>query len=379
MKVGSLFTGIGGIDLGLNRAGFEIVWQVEIDPYCQQLLGQHWPEVKRHRDIRACGAHNLEEVDLIAGGFPCTDISSAGKQAGIEKGKQSGLWREQARIIAEIRPRYVLIENVAALLYATKQRDGTRREAAIATVLRDLAERGYDACWRTCSAAEFGAPHLRKRVFIVAYLSGQRSGTRRAEPTRFIGQTNTHGSSTADVENSPGRGQQKRSDTTGLHAESDTSSPEMADANSNRQWQWAREPGPGTRCTATSNAGEDGERGNMADACGQGLEIGDRYTEKAQSWTTIDECGRHPREAESLLGGGAYGLPAWMDGIEQRWPAGPGQEQFAWEPPRVIQGKLKNRVARLKGLGNAVVPQIAEAIGYAIRRHAARQGLEAGK
>src|SRR5216683_6638258 len=101
MRVGSLFTGIGGLDLGLERAGFEIVWQVEIDPWCRALLGQRWPEVKRYGDIRACGRHNLEWVDLLVGGFPCTDISSAGKQAGIE-GERSGLWREQARIIAEI-------------------------------------------------------------------------------------------------------------------------------------------------------------------------------------------------------------------------------------------------------------------------------------
>lgn len=125
MRVGSLFSGIGGLDLGLARAGFHITFQVEIDPYCQKVLAQHWPEVQRFEDVRECGAHNLPAIDVLAGGFPCQDISTAGKRAGIE-GERSGLWREFARIIGEARPRYVLIENVAALLYAGKTCNGER-------------------------------------------------------------------------------------------------------------------------------------------------------------------------------------------------------------------------------------------------------------
>ena len=90
---GSLFAGIGGIDLGLERAGMKCAWQVEIDPYAQKVLEKHWPEVKRYSDIRDCGADNLDVVDLICGGFPCQDISYAGKGAGIE-GERSGLWKE---------------------------------------------------------------------------------------------------------------------------------------------------------------------------------------------------------------------------------------------------------------------------------------------
>jgi len=165
MTVGSLFAGIGGFDLGLERAGMEVRWQVEIDPFCRKVLAKHWPGVKRYEDVREVGAHNLEPVELICGGFPCQDISNAGKRAGIE-GDRSGLWGEYARIIRELRPRYVLVENVAALLVR-----------GIDVVLRDLAESGYDAEWDIISAAAVGAPHRRERVWIVAYPDhGQRAG-----------------------------------------------------------------------------------------------------------------------------------------------------------------------------------------------------------
>lgn len=93
IRFGSLFSGIGGIDLGLERAGMQCVWQVEIDEFCRKVLTKHWPDVPKFNDVRECGKHNLEQVDLIAGGFPCQDISNAGKRAGID-GKQSGLWSE---------------------------------------------------------------------------------------------------------------------------------------------------------------------------------------------------------------------------------------------------------------------------------------------
>src|SRR6266704_6055187 len=115
LTYGSLFSGIGGIDLGLDRAGFQCQWQVEINEYAQKVLAKHWPDVARYGDIRTVGKHILEAVDLIAGGFPCQDISNAGKRAGIE-GERSGLWSEYFRVICELRPRYIIVENVAALL-----------------------------------------------------------------------------------------------------------------------------------------------------------------------------------------------------------------------------------------------------------------------
>lgn len=165
LTFGSLFAGIGGLDLGLERAGMQCQWQVEIDDYATKVLAKHWPDVARFRDVRECGSGNLSRVDLICGGFPCQDISYAGKGAGLA-GARSGLWSEYARIIGELRPRYVLVENVAALL-----------GRGMGTVLGNLSAIGYDAEWEIVSAAAVGAPHLRERVFIVAYPnSGNKHG-----------------------------------------------------------------------------------------------------------------------------------------------------------------------------------------------------------
>jgi DNA (cytosine-5)-methyltransferase 1 len=157
LKFGSLFSGIGGIDLGLERAGMHCAWQVEIDEYRQKVLAKRFPDVARYGDVRTCGKRDLSAVDILAGGFPCQDISLAGQGAGLN-GERSGLWREFSRLICELRPRYVIVENVAALLYR-----------GIGRVLGDLAASGYDAQWRVFRAADFGYPHERKRLFIVAY------------------------------------------------------------------------------------------------------------------------------------------------------------------------------------------------------------------
>lgn len=164
MKVGSLFSGIGGIDLGLERAGFKIKWQCEQDPWCRRLLTQHWPEIPKYEDVQTLDAATVEPVDLLAGGFPCQDLSIAGKRAGIKAGTRSGLWLEFARLIRTLRPRYVLVENVSGLLV----------NHALGRVLGDLAECGYDAEWQVLSAAAFGTPHYRKRVWIVAYPTSAR-------------------------------------------------------------------------------------------------------------------------------------------------------------------------------------------------------------
>jgi DNA (cytosine-5)-methyltransferase 1 len=154
---GSLFAGIGGFDLGFERAGMTCQWQVEIDDYATRVLAKHWPHIHRERDIRQCGRHNLRPVDVICGGFPCQDISYAGLGAGLE-GERSGLFFEAVRVVRELQPRIVVLENVAALL--------TR---GLDTVLGTLATIGYDAEWHCIPAAAVGAPHLRDRVFIVAW------------------------------------------------------------------------------------------------------------------------------------------------------------------------------------------------------------------
>lgn len=158
--VGSLFAGIGGFDLAFEREGYDVAWQVEIDSYCQRVLEKHWPDVPRYDDVRDCGLHNLEPVDVIAGGFPCQDISSAGNMEGLA-GERSALWWQMHRIIGELRPRFAVVENVANLLHT-----------GIEQVCGSLAEIGYDAEWHVISAADVGAPHLRKRLWLVADADG---------------------------------------------------------------------------------------------------------------------------------------------------------------------------------------------------------------
>jgi DNA (cytosine-5)-methyltransferase 1 len=157
MRVIDLFSGIGGFSLALERVGMVTTRFCEIDPFCQAILKKHWPEVPIYGDVRSLP--KLERIDLICGGFPCQDISIAGAGAGLA-GERSGLWREFARIIGDIRPRYVIVENVAALL-----------GRGLSTVLGDLAALGYDAEWDVIPASAVGLPHRRERVWIVAYPS----------------------------------------------------------------------------------------------------------------------------------------------------------------------------------------------------------------
>jgi len=161
MKFISLFAGIGGLDLGLERAGMECVAQVEIDDFCQKVLTKHWANVPKYKDVRDVGKHNLPTAELICGGFPCQDVSLAGKRKGLE-GKRSTLWSEFIRIVCEIRPRWVVIENVVGLL-SSDNGEFARK------IFRELAESGYDAEWQVVSAAGVGAPHQRERVIIIAY------------------------------------------------------------------------------------------------------------------------------------------------------------------------------------------------------------------
>jgi DNA (cytosine-5)-methyltransferase 1 len=203
LTVGSLFSGIGGFDLGLERTGhMRTVWFCEQDEFCQRVLAKHWPGVPCHPDVRAlvadadgagcsapsaqrCDSHRLRSagavgsrgsdgalpvpvpyVDVLCGGFPCQDLSYAGKGAGLD-GERSGLWGEYARLIRELRPRYVVVENVSALL-----------ARGLGRVLGDLAACGYDAEWDCIPASAVGAPHRRDRVWLVAYPGGDdgRSG-----------------------------------------------------------------------------------------------------------------------------------------------------------------------------------------------------------
>jgi DNA-cytosine methyltransferase len=162
LKVLDIFSGIGGFSLGLERAKMETVAFCEIEPYCQSILKKHWPNSRIFSDIKILNKELLQEsgvaeIDIIAGGFPCQDISCAGKQRGID-GSRSGLWKEFKRLIDELKPKYAIIENVANL-----------RSRGLVTVLQDLWQIGYDVQWHCIPASAIGAPHRRDRIWIIAY------------------------------------------------------------------------------------------------------------------------------------------------------------------------------------------------------------------
>jgi DNA (cytosine-5)-methyltransferase 1 len=265
MTCGDLFAGIGGMSLGLERAGFTVRWQVEREPFCENILARHWPDVVRRRDVRFAGAGNLEPVDLIAGGFPCQDISAAGRGVGLT-GHRSGLWREFARIVRELRPRWVLVENVPAL----------RRRGAD-TVLGDLEAASY-ACWPlVVGARHVGAPHRRDRVWIVGRL----------------GDAPQLGERAADAQASALGGGWAREDAGGAGAR-------VAD-------------GDGLRCKAIGTRGlHETER----DASGDDADRHDpwpaRPGEPQRAW-------EQPRTVESPLGRRAHGLSARL--ASARWRA----------------------------------------------------------
>ncbi len=297
LSFGSLFTGIGGLDLGLERAGMVCCWQVECDPYANRVLEKHWPRVARYEDVRGIGVRNLEPVDLICGGFPCQDISNAGNRAGID-GKRSGLWGEFNRIICELRPRYVLVENVSALLGRGLDR-----------VLGDLAASGYDAEWDCIPAAAVGAHHRRDRVFIVGYADGVehkfvRGGTQGVAGCLLGPQ---EWNQEADQSNRPGQNVANTAEFLGHEPTDDKE-------------------------TGSSQSREPGGSGGHAIASGGS---------SVATW-------HNPA-----------GLREFASTISTK--------QWAIEPNvgRVADG-VPRRVDRLRGLGNAVVPQVAEFIGQRI-------------
>lgn len=157
----SFFAGIGGFDLGLEKAGLTSVFQCEINPFCNSILERHWPNVPRFEDIKEVTAADVPSADVWVGGFPCQDVSLArmGPRAGLG-GKRSGLFYEYARLLGERRPRIFVIENVAGLLSSHGGRD-------FGVILKTLAELGYGVGWRVLNSRHFGVPQSRQRVYIV--------------------------------------------------------------------------------------------------------------------------------------------------------------------------------------------------------------------
>lgn len=177
MNVLSLFAGIGGLDLGLERAGMTVVGQVEIDSYCQKVLAKHWPEVPRHDDVRTAVAWwrgaVRPAVDVVAGGYPCQPFSSAGLRRGTADARWGWPWMRE--VISAVRPRHVVAENVAAHL---------RDTAAFHVVLDDLSALGFDIRWDVVSACSVGASHARERLFLLADAAGDDVPDQGALPLR---------------------------------------------------------------------------------------------------------------------------------------------------------------------------------------------------
>lgn len=185
MTHGSLFTGIGGFDLAGEQFRIATAWQVECDKNCLKILSQHFPNSKRFTDVKLVGRDNLEPVDLITGGFPCQDLSVAGKRAGLT-GERSGLWFEFARVIDELEPIWVVIENVPGLLSSNSGRD-------FATIVQWLVKRGYGVAWRILNAQYFGVPQRRRRVFIVGSFGNGRAAEILFESEGLCGDTPASG------------------------------------------------------------------------------------------------------------------------------------------------------------------------------------------
>jgi len=185
----SFFAGIGGFDLGLERAGLTSAFQCELNPFCNLILERHWPNVPRFSDIKEVGVADVPHADVWTGGFPCQDVSLArmGPRAGL-RGKRSGLFYEYARLLGEHRPRVFVIENVSGLLSSHGGRD-------FGVILKTLAELGYGVGWRVLNSRHFGVPQSRQRVYIVGcYRDRGGPGQILFEPERSEGNYSSHGS-----------------------------------------------------------------------------------------------------------------------------------------------------------------------------------------
>jgi DNA (cytosine-5)-methyltransferase 1 len=323
----SLFSGIGGLDLGLERAGMRCVGQVEIDPFCRRVLAKHWPDVPRFEDVRTFDPKQINErIDLIAGGFPCQDISNAGKRAGID-GERSGLWSEFARIVRQVRPGYVFVENVPALL-----------NRGIDRVLGDLAACGFGAEWDCVPAAAVGAPHIRDRVFIIGY--------RETEADPGTGSQRRILAYTAFDRQRADKNGAERPALQNVVTDAERSGAELADAECSGR-KSARSGHGQTRTRLGRGRSANGSNQVVvADANREGLSL-------ARNSRAIGAC------APGIFARTAIARDSW-------WSTEP-------DVGRVAHG-VPARVDRLKGLGNAVVPQVAELIGRAIMQaHAAQE------
>tara|TARA_R100000329_G_scaffold151455_1_gene147680 strand:+ start:1511 stop:2689 length:1179 start_codon:yes stop_codon:yes gene_type:complete len=376
MKHGSLFSGIGGIDLGFEMAGIQTAWTCEIDDFCHELLSKRFPLATHYTDIKEIGSHNLESVDVISGGFPCQDISTAGKGAGLE-GERSGLWFEMWRVIGELQPRWVFIENVANL--TTK--GGAR-------VLHDLAEIGYDAEWQIISARDVGARHLRKRIWIIAYPQNTsekfdiiRNNVSNSECEGFQG---SNISSNMQNRNKVGNKQptesslQKRSsklsnskDIPGWNRFQETCRTEGGKSkllqSKNATSSTENEDGLIRGKDKLSNSKSSGHRRSSGKECGtkrEGLvqpkeQKGSKVGSKTKGCSSVSSQTTTKRRADKGVEGQDRTLREFKLKTFKILENEPGLDRVAYG----LSEKVDKYNSRVKGLGNAVVPQIPFLIG----------------
>jgi DNA (cytosine-5)-methyltransferase 1 len=295
---GSLFAGIGGFDLGFERAGMRCAWQVEKDPFCLKVLAKHWPDVERFDDVRNVGSHNLSPVDVICGGFPCQPHSVAGQRRGAADDRD--LWPEYRRIIADLRPAYVVGENVPGI-----------RTTILDAVLSDLENLNYATATFVIPACALDAPHRRDRVFIIAYAGNSR------QRELFQSQQERRGEASPDV-------------------------------------------GRNGKVQSVSNATRHGRQQGQQNGNGsvEGIAPGEKYRFGNGGGVIPHTTGAGLEGADAA---GAVRAGGWAMQRAERdgWQPEPGVGRVADGVPR--------RVDRLRSLGNAVVPQVAEFIGRLVR------------
>ena len=318
LKMCSLFSGIGGLELGLEAAvpGLRTCWQVEQDDFCRQVLKKHWPHAKRFEDVRTVELEHIRGADVICGGFPCQDISIAGKGAGLA-GDRSGLWWEMHRLIGLALPRVVVAENVPAL---------TGR--GLSEVLCSLAECGYSSQWDIISAASVGAWHRRDRLFIIAYQTDSNGDGRGFEIKREQEHEKQQGASRCESDRL-GKGRRgERSDN-------------AADTDSRSIWDGAEREALGRDNVQTGGKAElahDGAKGSPAHSTRKRLE---------------EREGHNTRRV----------LPRLTRGYE-----GAAQSRICPVVDGVPRGMARRRRQQIKALGNAVVPQVAYQVGLRVKQ-----------
>lgn len=314
MTFGSLFAGIGGFDLGLERAGFQCEWQVEIDDYATRVLEKHWPHVRRHRDVRTFPPAGDWSVDLVCGGFPCQPFSAAGLRNGESDSRN--LWPDTVRVIDAIRPDWVVLENVAALRNPFREADVFVAASYFGRVLRDLAALGFHARWDCIPASALGAPHRRDRVWVVAH-SDSCIGNSRSERAGRQARPDAHQQSawTTMVNSEHGRCKGRHPQGSGPASALPSGTRDLSDADDGQGRRVEPQRRPDQRDADTTGHGTQGHVGHGSDATVGGQPV--LWRPPGASGFVDGSCeSGSPSDwwlVEPNVGRGLDGFPGWLD------------------------------------------------------------------